>query len=160
MNKLALYSKQQGYLLSDMILVILVGGIIIVMSIGYFSTAIFNTKVSRAVALIQKLSKASYDWQAIKSQADFTGVSIDVLYQAGLLGPSCSTNPCTMINPWGGATIVQNPTLSANSGHVEIDLQQIPLQACMSLTSKLQNIQYYLSPCGSAQTVPVFAVVI
>jgi len=147
---------QKGYVLVDVMLAIVVAAMVIVIPVWYFRTATFNTQVSQAIAQINQLSQASYQWIQMVRQPNFAGISVDVLYQAGLI--SCKTNnPCTLQNPWGGAVLIYDTTIL---GHVQFDYRRIPLPACNALTNRLKNIAVYTSGCGSAATVADFYIVI
>ena len=133
--------KNKGISLLEIILALAVIGVICVIAVRYFFIASNNLRVTRAVAQIQQLSKASYEWLQVKEQADFgaedSAISVDHLWDAGLITAQDKKDP------WGGKVRVAP---GSNPVDLAITLTHVPEKACLALRQKMKKIAREQTP--------------
>ncbi len=131
-----------GVSLLEMLLVLGIISVIVVMSTRFFSTVRLNQQVTKTIADIKTIRQAAAEWAL--GQGDYTGISMTVLYNAGLLPQDIGTGIGK--TAWGGNYAVSppdpghgNPTqlviaLQATSSNIALSRE-----ACVALNNQLQN---------------------
>lgn len=155
MNKA--HKKNLGISLLECLLAITLIASITMLAVRYYIITLRNTHVSQAIAQVNRLTSASYEWLRIQNQSDFSGedtgtsITIQLLLDAELIKPNTDT-----IDPWGGAITI-TPGITDPS-YVAITLSNIPQQDCLNLTQQLQYINHSqtTNTCGAASTANQF----
>ena len=133
--------KISGISLLECLLAITLIAAISTMAVRYYIITLRSTHVSQAIAQVNRLTSASYEWLRLQNQANFsdedTGqdISIQALLQAELIQPNTDT-----IDPWGGA-ITLSPGITDPS-YVAITLAQLPKPDCLNLQQQLSYINH------------------
>lgn len=99
--------------------------------------------VTQAAQQIQQLASISYEWKSAQSQTDFSGLSLPVLQEAGLLN---SADTDAQKSPWGQDFILSADT--ADPSYLKILINKIPEAACANLIHQLSNIAHRQSYGG------------
>ena len=104
--------RQRGLSLIEILLSLAIISVILMMIVNYYSTQNKDqVLVSKAAAQIQQLASVSYEWQTAQSKMDFTGITLTVLQDAGLL----STTIIIHKNPRGAVESRSLPTMAIRS---------------------------------------------
>ncbi len=129
--------KQSGLSLLESLLVIAVIGVVLVLTMRYFSAVHFNQQVSQAQAQLKTLSQASYRWLGAQQQADFGSgpekISLSMLEQTGLI------ESAEEHDPWGGSV---NVLPGQDTSYVRITFHDVPTAACESLRQHLSVVAH------------------
>lgn len=130
--------SQSGISLIEILMGIVIISVILGIVFVYFNPlSQRSVLVTQASAQIQQLASVSYEWKSGQSQADFSGLSLSVLQNAGLLD---SSDTYTQKSPWGS-----NFQLSADTddpNYLQISVTQIPPAACNNLIDKLRSVAH------------------
>lgn len=133
--------KNLGISLLECLLAITLIASITMMAVRYYMITLRSMHVSQAIAQVNRLTGASYEWLRLQNQTDFSGedtgeaISIQLLLNAELIHLNTDT-----IDPWGG-NITITPGLTDTS-YVAITLPNIPQKDCLNLTQQLQYINH------------------
>ncbi len=129
---------QSGISLIEILMGIVIISVILGMVFLYFNPlSQSSVLVTQASAQIQQLASVSYEWKSGQSQTDFSGLSLSVLQNAGLLDSSDTT---TQKSPWGSN--IQLGADSEDPNYLQISMTQIPPPACANLIDKLSNVAH------------------
>lgn len=123
--------KQRGISLLEVMLSISVIALILVMATRFFYVTSSNNKVNTAISQVAGLEAAMYSWKG--SDLNYTGVSIQALYDAGELanfpGVSSETEGAVLYTPWGTSQyVVQAKT----EGGAQITAADVPNCAALA----------------------------
>lgn len=130
--------SQSGLYLIEILLGIVIISFILGMVLIFFNPlAQRSVLVTKAAQQIQQLASVSYEWRSGQSQTDFSGLSLAVLQNAGLLD---SSDNYTQQSPWGSDIELKADT--DDPGYLQISMTQIPQAACNNLIDKLSNIAH------------------
>src|SRR3989338_2659440 len=77
--------RQLGISLLEVLLVLVIGAVLIMMGVRYFSLAQNNADFAATEQQIKILLQASYDWKDGQQQANFSGISTLALLNANLI---------------------------------------------------------------------------
>lgn len=115
--------KQTGISLLEVLLSLSIIAIILVLATRYFFVATNNNKVNTAVSQIGGIVAAAHTWKGINTS--YTGVSVQVLYDAGQLenfpGLDNATTSAVMLKDLWGDEFSVAPA-AADNNHVTITL--------------------------------------
>lgn len=128
--------KNLGISLLEILLVLATIGVVLILTLRYFTLTTQNENISQTVNQIQSLTKASYQWLQIQRQADFSSsnaIDINKLQQAQLI------DGIETKDAWGGDVTLAP---SADGNYVHIALDQIPEKACRNLRQKMKTIAH------------------
>jgi prepilin-type N-terminal cleavage/methylation domain-containing protein len=130
--------RQRGLSLIEILLSLAIISVILMMIVNYYSTQNKDQLlVSKAAAQIQQLASVSYEWQTAQSKMDFTGISLTVLQDAGLLS---ATDNYSQKSPWGGG--INITAENSNPQYVLITLDKIPRSACANLRERMSQVAH------------------
>lgn len=130
-----------GISLLEVMLSVIVITAVIVASIRYYTLAQENSRIAKAIEMINNVATASFKWVEGKNQIGFEGINIGNLADSGLLPQIYKTEN---INPWRGK-LSADP---AANNSVIITLGNIPPNSCANLRQKIINVGGTPGSCG------------
>lgn len=154
--------KQIGLSLLEVLLSIGIIAVILLCGVYFFNEIKVDTGVTKSVTLLQKISRASYQWLQVQKQIDFCGattnaptscpsgtaVSTAALINAGLISPydECGGTPC-LLTPWGTPITTEAAVGAGGSGpqYIRVILPKVP---DMATCIQLQQNMLHNSPTG------------
>lgn len=133
------FTKNLGISLLEVLLSLSIIAIILVMATRYYFVANNNNKINTSVNQVGGVVAAAQNWKGVN--ADFTGVSVQALYDAGQLtnfpGIKISGDTATMSDMWGGAINVSSTT----GGGAQITADLPNSQVCQALVKAFPDNQ-------------------
>jgi Tfp pilus assembly protein PilE len=121
--------KMKGLTLIEALLFLGIAAVVIVAAVAFYNNATSSNKLNNVKSQVQAISGGVQSLYA--SQSTYTSVSTSLVVNAGL-APQNTINGNAMVNPWGGAIDVTSP---APGRHFEIEIDNIPADACVNLLS-------------------------
>ena len=122
----------KGISLLETTLVIAVAAVIMIASVHFYWRAKDRSIVLQATAQVQRLVRASEEWETAERLPDLSsqpGELITQLLKAGLLQASDEANP------WGGGVSVTGDS----DGRIVVRLDNIPKSSCQLLISQFKT---------------------
>ncbi len=137
--------SNNGISLLELLLVIALIGVITVLSVRYFVVVNSNLQVTRGVEVINRITRASYEWLTDNRYPNFANpeITLSQLLNENLLAAADAHNP------WGGEVMVRP---GRNTRYVQVTLTAVPMPACQSLAKQVRTINHVVTPACFGMT--------
>lgn len=154
------YQQEKAFSLLEMLLVLAIASLLILFSTRFFSVVSRERGISKTLEDIKIIRQAAAEWEL--GQGDYTGISMTVLNNAGLLPRDLGTGVGK--TAWGSNYTIAPTT--TNTSQLSLSLTSssetasaLPIDACNNLKNALQNQAISMTPTDCSATPYNFIIV-